>query len=181
MVITPSTDLLHRVRDRYRSRSLLAEILRRWRSGRASWSPCARKLGDDGVDRLLDAALEEHRVGARGDVLEALVDDRLGQNRRGRRAVARDSLVFVATSLTICAPMFSNGLSSSISLAIVTPSLVMVGAPNFLSRTTLRPRGPIVTLTALASLSTPRRNSSRALTSNAICFDPIRLNPLLDR
>ena len=38
--------------------------------------------------------------------------------------------------------MFSKGSSSSISLAIVTPSLVIVGAPYFLSRTTLRPFGP---------------------------------------
>src|SRR5574342_730140 len=59
---------------------------------------------------------------------------------------------------------------------MVTPSLVMVGAPNFLSRTTLRPRGPIVTLTTLASLSTPRRNSSRAATSKAICLG-IRVIP----
>jgi len=29
------------------------------------------------------------------------------------------------------------------SRAIVTPSLVMVGEPNFLSRTTFRPLGPI--------------------------------------
>ena len=49
------------------------------------------------------------------------------------------SLVFVATSLTSWAPMFSNGSSSSTSLAIETPSLVIVGAPHFLSRTTLRP------------------------------------------
>jgi hypothetical protein len=40
------------------------------------------------------------------------------------------SLVFEATSRTICAPMFSNLSSSSISLATVTPSLVMRGAPN---------------------------------------------------
>ena len=38
-------------------------------------------------------------------------------------------LVFEATSRTICAPMFSNLSSSSISLATVTPSLVMRGAP----------------------------------------------------
>ena len=38
-------------------------------------------------------------------------------------------LVFDATSRTICAPMFSNLSSSSISLATVTPSLVMRGAP----------------------------------------------------
>ena len=40
------------------------------------------------------------------------------------------SLVFDATSRTICAPMFSNLSSSSISLATVTPSLVMRGAPK---------------------------------------------------
>jgi hypothetical protein len=60
------------------------------------------------------------------------------------------SSVLVATSLRSCAPMFSNGSSSSMSRAMVTPSLVIVGAPNFLSRTTLRPLGPSVTLTASA-------------------------------
>jgi hypothetical protein len=49
------------------------------------------------------------------------------------------SEVLLATSRTICAPMFSNLSSSSISLATVTPSLLMRGAPNDLSRTTLRP------------------------------------------
>ena len=51
------------------------------------------------------------------------------------------SFVFVATSFTSWAPMFSNGSSSSMSRAMVTPSLVIVGAPNFLSSTTLRPSG----------------------------------------
>src|SRR5699024_9017347 len=72
------------------------------------------------------------------------------------------SLVLVATSLVSCAPRFSYGSSSSISRAMVTPSLVMVGAPHFLSRTTLRPLGPSVTLTVLASLSTPRSRARRA-------------------
>ena len=39
------------------------------------------------------------------------------------------SEVLEATSRTIWAPMFSNLSSSSISLATVTPSLVMRGAP----------------------------------------------------
>src|SRR5271168_4794994 len=60
------------------------------------------------------------------------------------------SEVFEATSRTIWAPMFSSGSASSISLATVTPSLVMFGPPNFFSRTTLRPLGPRVTLTASA-------------------------------
>src|ERR1700737_4085957 len=72
------------------------------------------------------------------------------------------SLVLEATSRTICAPMFSNLSESSISLATVTPSLVIRGAPNDLSRTTLRPLGPSVTLTALARMSTPRSMRSRA-------------------
>jgi hypothetical protein len=76
------------------------------------------------------------------------------------------SLVFEATSFSICAPMFSNLSSSSISLATVTPSLVERGAPNDLSRITLRPFGPSVILTALASTSTPRIIRSRASAAN---------------
>src|SRR5712675_1835026 len=73
---------------------------------------------------------------------------------------------FEATSRTIWAPMFSNLSSSSISLATVTPSLVMRGAPKDLSSTTLRPFGPSVTFTALARMSTPRSILSRASTEN---------------
>src|SRR5882672_7211353 len=76
------------------------------------------------------------------------------------------SLVFEATSRTICAPMFSNLSASSISLATVTPSLVMRGAPNDLSSTTLRPFGPSVTLTASARILTPRSILSRASVEN---------------
>src|SRR3954453_21110572 len=49
---------------------------------------------------------------------------------------------------------------------MVTPSLVIVGAPHFLSITTLRPFGPSVTLTASASLFTPRSSALRAWSSN---------------
>src|SRR3954449_11259484 len=80
------------------------------------------------------------------------------------------SSVFLATSLTSSAPIFSYGSSSSISLAIDTPSLVMVGAPHFFSTTTLRPLGPIVTLTASASLLTPASRPRRALSSNFSCL-----------
>src|SRR5881628_2977336 len=80
------------------------------------------------------------------------------------------SEVLVATSFTICAPMFSTGSASSISLATVTPSLVMVGDPNFLSRTTLRHLGPSVTLTASASWLTPRRIAWRDCSPYTICF-----------
>src|SRR5437867_254436 len=78
--------------------------------------------------------------------------------------------VLLATSFTICAPMFSSASFSSISFATVTPSLVIVGEPNFLSRITLRPFGPRVTLTALARLLTPRRIPCREESPYTICF-----------
>ena len=81
------------------------------------------------------------------------------------------SEVLLATSFTICAPMFSRGSLSSISFATVTPSLVMRGEPNFLSRTTLRPRGPRVTLTASDRRLTPRRMAWRESSPYVICFD----------
>src|SRR3954447_7866282 len=54
---------------------------------------------------------------------------------------------------------------------MVTPSFVIVGAPHFLSMTTLRPFGPSVTLTVSASRSTPRCNESRASEWNCRIFD----------
>ena len=48
------------------------------------------KLLNDGLDGLVDAALKGDRVGAGGDVTQALVDQRLGQNGRGGGAVTRD-------------------------------------------------------------------------------------------
>ena len=46
------------------------------------------EVGDDGGDRHVDAALQVHRVHAGRDRLHALADDRLGEDGRGRRAVA---------------------------------------------------------------------------------------------
>src|SRR3989454_6512472 len=80
------------------------------------------------------------------------------------------SEVLAATSLIICAPMFLLGSFSSISFATVTPSLVMVGLPNFLSITTFRPFGPNVTLTACAMMLTPRRSAARASSLNRSCL-----------
>ena len=63
---------------------------------RAIWSlpetslDCLPMCVDDLVDGDLDAALEADRVGAGGDVPQALADDRLGEHRRGRRAVTGD-------------------------------------------------------------------------------------------
>ena len=91
------------------------------------------------------------------------------------------SSVFLATSLTSSAPILSKGSSRSISLAMDTPSLVIVGAPHFLSSTTLRPFGPRVTRTASASLfmpvSRPRRASSwKAMILAIWCIPPLALS-----
>src|ERR1044072_70881 len=45
---------------------------------------------DDLVDALLDATLDRHRARARSDVAKTDADDRLSQDRGGRRAVACD-------------------------------------------------------------------------------------------
>ena len=47
-------------------------------------------LRDDRLDAVLDAVLEDHRVGAGGDDAQALVDDRLGEHDRGGGAVTGD-------------------------------------------------------------------------------------------
>mmetsp|Transcript_174570 Transcript_174570/g.424717 ORF Transcript_174570/g.424717 Transcript_174570/m.424717 type:complete len:213 (-) Transcript_174570:144-782(-) len=65
------------------------------------------------------------------------------------------SFVLDATWRTSCAPMFSNLSLSSMDLATVTPSLVILGAPKLCSMIALRPLGPSVTCTASASLFTP--------------------------
>src|SRR3990170_1311469 len=88
--------------------------------------------------------------------------------------------VLLATSRTIWAPMFSSGSFSSISLATVTPSLVIVGEPNFLSMTTLRPLGPSVAFTAAAMMLTPLSRLALASSSNFSCFGMDRVPPLLE-
>src|SRR5712692_3073436 len=90
------------------------------------------------------------------------------------------SEVLEATSLSIWAPMFSWWSLSSISLATVTPSLVMVGLPNFLSMTTLRPLGPSVAFTASARTLMPLSRCERASSLNLSCLAMSRLPPLLE-
>src|SRR5271166_5145613 len=75
--------------------------------------------------------------------------------------------------------MFSSGSFSSISLATVTPSLVMSGEPNFFSITTLRPLGPSVTFTASARMFTPRRIDCRDSSPCRICFAIVSISLIL--
>ena len=84
------------------------------------------------------------------------------------------SFCLEATSRISCAPRFSNLSESSISLATVTPSLVMRGAPKLFSMTTLRPLGPSVTFTALLRMSTPRSMRSRASEAKRTSLAAIR-------
>src|SRR3990170_3396695 len=87
------------------------------------------------------------------------------------------SFVLVATSFASWAPMFSHGSSSSTSFAMVTPSFVIVGAPHFLSSTTLWPFGPSVSATVSASLFTPASSARRAFSPNFSCLVAIQPPP----
>src|SRR6266576_7079596 len=85
-------DLLDRVRDYVADLALAGGD-----SGDAGDVLLARhlfRLGlhvlDDGVDGLLDAALERHRIRTGGDILQAFAHDRLGEQGRSGRAVAGD-------------------------------------------------------------------------------------------
>src|ERR1700741_2230141 len=80
------------------------------------------------------------------------------------------SLVCFETSRTICAPMFSNGSSSSISESIETPSRETIGVPSGRSMTAFMPLGPKVPLTARVNLATPRARAARASASCNIIF-----------
>ena len=73
-----------------------------------------------------------------------------------------------ASSVAVVVP---SPAASSISLAMVTPSLVISGAPNFLSSTTLRPLGPRVTLTVSARTLTPASSALRASSPDLISLD----------
>ena len=59
-----------------------------------------------------------------------------------------------------------GSMDQDLTLATVTPSLVILGAPQLCSMITLRPLGPIVTATASARASTPFNISVRALEPN---------------
>ena len=86
-------DLVHRLGDRLADRLVGVgrdrADLRDFLAGRARLADLL-ELVDDGDDRLVDAALQIHRVHAGGDVLEAFAADRLREHRGRRRAVTGD-------------------------------------------------------------------------------------------
>src|SRR5208337_210519 len=83
-------DLVHRLRDHRADRLVavggdradLADFV-----GIGDLAAVRLEVGDDRLDREVDAALDVHRIGAGGDGLGALAHDRLGEDSRGRGAV----------------------------------------------------------------------------------------------
>src|SRR6185437_14377172 len=104
-----------------------------------------------------DTASQCHRAGAGRDRPHAFAKDSLRQKRRRSGAVSSYIRSLRCDLAHEFAPTFSIGSLRSISLATVTPSLVMVGEPNFFSITTFRPLGPSVAFTASARMLTPRK------------------------
>ena len=96
---------------------------------------------------------------------------RLGEHGRGGGAVAGDVVGLGGDFLDELGAHVLERVVELDFLGDVTPSLVTVGAPNFLSRTTLRPLGPRVTLTALEMVSTPTRSFRLASSLNRSCLD----------
>ena len=84
-------DLVHHVGDHLADLGVSGADGRHGRDVRVGLdrSRLAREVGHDGLDALLQAALDEHRIGAGGDVLEALGHDRLTQHDGRRGAVTR--------------------------------------------------------------------------------------------
>ena len=98
------------------------------------------------------------------------------------------SLVRPATSLMSCAPAFSAGSGSTIARAIVTPSLITWGTPNFSSSTTLRPassaarrgerRAPRESLRRVPAAAAGLRTARAQCDAHRVCQ---LLNSALDR
>jgi hypothetical protein len=125
-------DLLHRLGDDLADLvSLLAEMVPTWAISFLPLVGFESFLSSSStamaVDGLVDAALDLHRVVAGGDELAPSRKIACASTVAVVVPSPATSEVFDATSFTICAPMFSNLFSSSISLATVTPSLVIVG------------------------------------------------------
>jgi len=116
---------------------------------------------DDRAGSLVDAVANLGRVGAGAMFANPLFEMACAKTVAVVVPSPAMSLVLLLTSRMSWAPMFSNRSSTSISLAIVTPSLMTTGLPNFFSRTTVRPEAQ-GHLRALASLSTPASSSLRA-------------------
>ena len=88
-----------------------------------------------------------------------------GVNVELNRELLESSLLLIAMAIAITILLWFSLRRAS--------DVVIVGAPNFLSRTTLRPFGPSVTLTASARWLTPASSFRRASSSNLSIFDMV--------
>ena len=70
---------------------------------------------------------------------------------------------------------YLDGLNTKVPAGETVSIIPAVGAPHFLSSTTLRPFGPKVTRTASANLFMPASRPRRASSSNAIILDIMNL------
>ena len=169
-VITPSWPTLSKASAI--SRRSRRPARRWWRPARSPRCPrpdvpSSSRISETCRDRRVDAALDPHRRWRRQRPCADLRDHGLGQDGGGGGAVTGDVVGLGGDLLDQLRTEVLVGVVTSISRAMVTPSLVIVGAPHCLSSTTLRPRGPMVTRTASARVSTPRSSASRASASNS--------------
>ena len=125
---------------------------------------------DDGVGGLLDAALEQHRVGAGGDVLQAFVDDGLGQHGGGGGAVAGD---VVGLGGGFLEQLGAHVLEGVLQLDFLGHGHAVVGdgggAP-LLVQGDVAALGAEGGLDGLASMSTPTFRPRRASSEKTSCF-----------
>ena len=85
-------DLVHRVGDQLADGAVLRGVGGDLLNGvlRLNGSRSGLDVGDDGLDGLVDPALDGERVAAGGDVLQTFADNGLRQNGGGRGAVTGD-------------------------------------------------------------------------------------------
>ncbi len=130
-------------------------------------------LLDGRLDGLVDAPLEEHGVGAGGDVLQAFEDDGLSEHGRGRGAVTGDIVGLGRDFLAELGAHVLVGIGQLDLLGDGDAVLGDHGGAVLLLQHDVAALGPSVTLTALATVLTPRSSARRASASKASCFAAI--------
>jgi hypothetical protein len=125
---------------------------------------------DEGDDRLVDAALQIHRVHAGGHVLHAFAHDGLRQHGCSGGAVTG---VVGGLGSDFLDHLGAHVLELVLQFDFLGDGHAVLGdrgAPNERSSTTLRPLGPRVTLTAFARMLTPLTILARASSAKMTCF-----------
>ena len=105
-----------------------------------------------------------------------VLDHVSGEALQAAKQMLFDGLVTVNTREDVHGLLVESVLETTedtvrvLTLAIVTPSFVISGAPKLLSKTTFLPLGPSVTLTVSANLFTPSNKDFLASSPNLITF-----------